>query len=156
MSPEGRATYVLEHLDEAGLSTQVQIAWEYWWYRWETHYDNVYSPARSKNGQVIAKDKKNFRDKIKTVGFTVVIERMRRCFDICDERFPCFKDGEWQRPIRLDDFVNNRLFDQWIPARQTERASAPKSSDERLRAVMEKRERMKRPREAGNRSGGEG
>ena len=139
MSPEEQVTYVLGHVNEVPLKTHVQIAWKYWCALWEAHYRSPYYPAKSKNPGIISKDKKNLRDKIEAVGFQEVIARMRRCFEVCDEMFPCVVSGKRIRPIMFNDFVNNRFFDQWIPMnRETEETHA-KSTDEKLRAAREKR-----------------
>jgi len=139
MSPEEQVTYVLEHISEVPLNTHVQIAWKYWCARWEDHYRSSYYPAKSKNPRVISKDKKNLRDKIEAVGLQEVIARMRRCFEVCDEMFPCVVSGKRIRPIMFNDFVNNRFFDQWIPMNREPEETHAKSADEKLQAAREKR-----------------
>ncbi len=64
---------------------------------------------------------------------------MHRCFDICDDVFPCKVNGKWKRPISFNDFINNHFFDQWIVPVTESRDYAPKASSEKVKATMEKR-----------------
>jgi hypothetical protein len=126
--------------DAVPVQKQVQAAWRYWCQLWEAHYDSPYYPAHRKdNGQMIPKDKRNLGGKIVAVGFAEVIARMERCFEVCDTIFPCFVNGKWKRPITLNDFVNNRFFDQWIVPATLFNGPTPKKAADKIEAAMEKR-----------------
>lgn len=139
MSIEERVRRIRSQAQSFNLSTLVQAAWEYWKHLWEGHYGRPYYRAQNPaNQSIVAKDKKNLRNIIEQVGFPELITRMERCFEVCDKLFPCRQYGKWVRPISLDDFVNTRLFDYWIPPREESAASAPISAEEKLRAALQK------------------
>ena len=155
MSLEDQVNEILASGDEVPLQTKLHVTWSLWCHLWEHHYHRPYYLAKRKeNAQIIPKDKKNLRDKIEAVGFGEVVSRMRRCFDVCDKIFPCVVNGQWQRPIRLNDFINNHFFDQWIkpPLESTERA--PRRGEDKVKAAMEKRNRAAGPGETDARRGG--
>ncbi|MCK5612921.1 hypothetical protein KAR91_64200 [Candidatus Pacearchaeota archaeon] len=66
---------------------------------------------------------------------------MKRCFEVCDTLFPCFVKGEWKRPIQLNDFVSNYLFDHWIVPPEKMPTGIPKTQDQKIKAAREKRSR---------------
>jgi hypothetical protein len=142
MYVENEIKEVMNNIENVPLKTQVQVAWKYWCELWVEHYQRPYFLAKAKeNGRVIAKDKKNLRDKIEAVGFAEVITRMRRCIDVCDTIFPCMVKGEWQRPISFNDFINNHFFDQWIVPRMESKGSAPKTQEQKVKAAMDKKKK---------------
>ncbi len=59
--------------------------------------------------------------------------------EICDHVYPCEQKGKWIQPIILNDFISNHFFDKWIVPKGDRKASKPKSSEDRLRAAIEKR-----------------
>lgn len=155
MSPEDQVTYVLKHLDQVESKRQVQVAFNYWCYLWERHYGRPYYAAkRRENSRIIPKDKKNLRDKIGAVGFEEVVARMRRCVEVCDKTFPCVQYGEWIQPIGINDFVNNRFFDRWIPQPGESHVRVPKSATEKVEKALERKKRAAGPRETDAKSGG--
>jgi hypothetical protein len=131
---------VIKNEESVPLKTQVQVSWQYWCHLWEEHYRRPYYLAKaSDNARVISKDKKNLRAKITAVGFREVVARMHRCFDICDDMFPCKAPGKPQEPISFNVFISNHFFDQWIMPVTTSHEHAPKDSAEKVKEAMEKR-----------------
>ncbi len=128
---------VLKDADAVSIPSQTQKAWEHWKSLWEDHYQRPYYRARNpENRSVVPKDKRNLRQKIEAVGLPEVIARMERCFEICDETFPCMQRGTWIKPISLNDFVNNHFFDQWIPQRNHATERTPVCTSEKLERAL--------------------
>ena len=149
MSVPERVAFVLEHSEGIELRSQTQVAWECWSELWEQHYRRpYYGTTNPANNSVIAKDKKNLKDKIRAAGFAEVIDRMKHCHKVCDTIFPCVISGKWQRPILLNDFVNNHFFNQWIPLSPKAEARKPKTREEKLKEAEEKKRDINGPPDA--------
>ena len=138
LSPPEAVTHVLTD-ETVPLKTKAQVAWNYWCSLWEARYGGPYYPNKKKeNVRSVPKDKRNLRDKIEAVGFRELVDRMQRCFEVCDELFPCRINGQWKRPIRLDDFVNHRFFNQWMPPPAEPGAQTPTSAREKLERTLKR------------------
>ena len=138
LSPPEAVTHVLTD-ETVPLKTKAQVAWNYWCSLWEARYGGPYYPNKKKeNVRSVPKDKRNLRDKIEAVGFRELVDRMQRCFEVCDELFPCRINGQGKRPIRLDDCVNHRFFNQWMPPPAEPGAQTPTSAREKLERTLKR------------------